>query len=48
MVRTVNDLFLRVSLESIMEGIGDICNTNVEVLCVSTGEEYWSKPTPST
>ena len=33
----VNDLSLRGSLEGIMEGIGDICDVNGEVVCGRNG-----------
>ena len=34
---TVNYFFLVGSLGAILEGIGDICDTNGEVVCVSNG-----------
>ena len=34
---TVNDFPLRVILKSVLEGIGDIRNTDGEVLCGSNG-----------
>ena len=34
----VNNFLLRVSLEVILEGIGDICDANGEVVCVRNGK----------
>ena len=60
MVWTVNNLPLIRSLEGIMEGIGEIRNTNGEVVCgsndkisqivvaASTGKKDWSKSMPFT
>ena len=40
MVGEVNGLLLRGRLDRILEGIGDICDTNGEVECGSNGNNH--------